>query len=115
MPPVGGLVSLGGKPVGGGQIMFVPAKPGPTATGLIGRDGRYTLSTFSRGDGAPLGDHEVLIESVPDTSTTMPEDVIETRTPATPPEIPQKFGRPGRSGLAATVTSGSNAVDFRLE
>jgi hypothetical protein len=113
--PVGGLVTIGGKPVGGGQIMFVPTSAGPTAMGVIGADGRYSLTTFKRGDGAVLGAHEVMIESLPDVSTTMPEDILVTKKAAPPPEIPQKYNLPGKSGLSATVTSGSNAVDFALE
>lgn len=113
--PVGGIVTIAGRPVGGGQIMFAPTSAGPTATGVIGPDGRYSLTTFQRGDGAMLGAHDVMIESMPDVSTTLPEDILVTKKAAPPPEIPQKYNLPGRSGLSATVTSGSNAIDFALE
>lgn len=115
LAPVGGVVTIAGRPVGGGQIMFAPTSAGPTATGVIGPDGRYSLTTFKRGDGAMLGAHDVMIESMPDVSTTLPEDILVTKKAAPPPEIPQKYNLPGRSGLSATVTSGSNTIDFALE
>jgi len=113
---VGGLVSIGGKPVNGGQIMFVPTSIGPTATGVIGPDGRYTLTTFKPGDGAVLGAHEVLIESMPVVDAVLPEALLSGKPPTAPKaEIPVKYGIPRKSGLSATVTSGSNAIDFALE
>jgi len=113
---VGGLVTVNGKPVNGGQIMFLPTSSGPAATGVIGSDGRYTLRTFKPGDGAVLGSHEVLIESMPDHQSDVTEDVTERRRASrSAVEIPVKYGIPRKSGLSATVTSGSNAIDFALE
>src|SRR5262245_37564353 len=59
---VSGKVTVGGKPVTTGTIMFHPAS-GPTAVGAIGPDGSYTLTTIKKGDGAVVGSHRVTIEA----------------------------------------------------
>src|SRR5260370_767749 len=59
---VTGKVTIGGKAVTGGKIMFYP-ESGRMALGEIGPDGSYSLTTFKPGDGALVGPHRVAIES----------------------------------------------------
>src|ERR1700687_5390629 len=59
---VSGRVTVGGKPVTSGTIMFHP-DAGPTAVGTIQPDGTYTLTTGKPGDGAVVGAHRVTIQS----------------------------------------------------
>jgi hypothetical protein len=59
---VSGVVTYKGKPIaGGGTISFTPEGPGKAAGGMIGPDGKYTLTTFHEGDGALIGKHRVQI------------------------------------------------------
>lgn len=58
--PVSGTVEVDGTPLTSGAITVVPDH-GRAATGTIGKDGRFTLSTFVPGDGALLGRHRVVV------------------------------------------------------
>lgn len=58
--PVSGVVEVDGVPLTSGAITVVPDH-GRAATGTIGKDGRFTLSTFVPGDGAILGRHRVVV------------------------------------------------------
>jgi hypothetical protein len=60
---VSGKVTYKGQPVQGGIVSFMPDESkgtiGPPASGAIGSDGSYTMSTNSSGDGALVGYHKV--------------------------------------------------------
>lgn len=58
--PVSGVVEVDGRPLPSGAITVVPDH-GRAATGTIGKDGRFTLTTFVPGDGAILGRHRVVV------------------------------------------------------
>lgn len=58
--PVSGVVEVDGTPLTSGAITVVP-EHGRAATGTIGKDGRFTLTTFVPGDGALLGRHRVAV------------------------------------------------------
>src|SRR4051794_33249667 len=62
LAPVSGRVTVGGRPVTEGVVMFIPAD-GPAAVGAIQKDGQYTLTTFKPGDGALVGGHKVTISA----------------------------------------------------
>lgn len=65
--PVTGYVELDGKPVTEGYVTFTPkvtsnADPlssGKAASGTIGSDGKFMLSTYGNNDGAIIGEHTV--------------------------------------------------------
>ncbi|MCC6127173.1 MAG: hypothetical protein IT426_19600 [Pirellulales bacterium] len=58
--PVSGRVSIDGQPLTAGFIQVFPVKD-RAASGPIGPDGRFTLSTFDQDDGCVLGKHRVLV------------------------------------------------------
>jgi len=58
--PVSGVVEVDGVPLTSGAITVVPDH-GRAATGTIGKDGRFTLTTFVPGDGVILGRHRVVV------------------------------------------------------
>jgi len=58
--PVEGKVLYRGKPLEFGSVIFQP-EVGPAATGTIGPDGTFRLSTYTDGDGAVIGKHRVRI------------------------------------------------------
>ncbi len=63
--PAKGQVLCDGKPVASGSITFTPMgdagkrETGKPASGQIGSDGRFTLTTYERFDGAIVGKHQV--------------------------------------------------------
>jgi len=60
MAAVHGTVTLDGKPLGFGVVMLHPTN-GQVAQATVGPDGRFYVSTFTPGDGAPLGRYAVSV------------------------------------------------------
>jgi hypothetical protein len=65
--PVSGQVTYAGKPAAGVKVFFYPTS-GPTIPvipsnphGVTGPDGKFTLSTYGDGDGAPEGTYQVIL------------------------------------------------------
>lgn len=82
--PVSGRVEVDGKPLTTGGIMVVPDE-GRAASGSIGSDGRFTLSTFKEGDGVVKGRHKVEIFAVTFPTKTSKQWLVpkHTRTAST--------------------------------
>lgn len=65
--PVRGTVTANGEPVKGGSILFRPTTnvagesgvSGKPASGMVGDDGTFVLSTYGDNDGAVVGKHAV--------------------------------------------------------
>jgi hypothetical protein len=63
--PVSGKVTYNGQPVNGGVVQFTPISSGgkgpvgKPATGNVGADGTFKLSSYGDGDGAVVGKHKV--------------------------------------------------------
>lgn len=54
--PVSGVVQVDGKPVGPANLNLQPnEKNFPSAAASVGPDGRFTLMTYKKNDGAPKG------------------------------------------------------------
>src|SRR5262245_19929819 len=74
--PVHGVVTVDDKPLFQGKVMLPPvaktetANPGKPSLGTIESNGAYRLTTFSKDDGAVVGEHWVTIinsaEQLPD-------------------------------------------------
>jgi hypothetical protein len=107
---VKGTVSYDGKPLPYGSVLFIPESPGPTATGEIGPDGTYTLTTYAKGDGAVLGKHKVVVSAQEDTSNQLPD----SRNPLPPPIVPDKYTNPATTDLRAEVEDTVNTKNFEL-
>lgn len=65
--PASGTVICQGKPVSGGMVYFSPigtggksAVTGKPASGSVGDDGKFVLTTYQDGDGAVIGQHHVI-------------------------------------------------------
>lgn len=91
---VTGTVTLDGEPLPTGSITFMPVAGTNSCTGEI-VDGKFALSTFSKGDGAPPGDYKVSVEAW----TTPPGMGVEGV-----PAIPKKYMDANLSGLTATIS-----------
>jgi hypothetical protein len=123
---VSGKVTYNGQPVPKGVVSFVPsggpgAQTGQSATGEIGPDGSYTLTTFDRGDGAVLGEHTVLVLAREDDPAIqgkgMPIPDSKGQLKIKPPKslVPEKYATAEKSPLRFTVKEGSNVYDIELK
>ena len=65
--PTRGTVTLDGKPLPGGRVMFEPIATGESklvgkaAFGQIQADGSFVLTTYKEGDGAMIGSHHPVV------------------------------------------------------
>lgn len=106
---VRGTVTYKGKPVPNGTVNFVPAS-GPSATGEIGSDGSFQLTTFRKGDGAVLGEHKVVIVAMQKNDPN-----VEAFTPLPPPIVPIKYTSLATTDLKAEVKDQENTINFDLK
>lgn len=104
---VRGQVTLDGRPLTSGGVSFTPAA-GRSAGGAIGPDGMYTLSTYSKSDGAIVGKHKVAV---------CPSGGGEDDPAPTFQElaIPSRYHNGQTSGLEFEVIAGKdNVIDLSL-
>lgn len=104
---VHGTVTLDGRPVTAGGVMFLPDR-GRGATAKISSDGTYRLTTYVDGDGAIVGKHQV--------SILPPYAAGETDLPSAPAQsIPARYHNGGSSRIEVEVQAGQvNVVDLKL-
>lgn len=100
--PVSGQVLIDGKPLTHGFISVVPVGARP-ASGSIGPDGRFILTTYEGGDGVVLGTHQV--------SVMAGEVLSET---ATRWHAPKKYSDTQTSGLSAPIDGPTDSLVFNL-
>jgi hypothetical protein len=122
--PVSGTVTYKDQPVEGAVVAFRGDGQSKSATGITDANGRFQLTSYEEGDGAPAGQHVITVTKVatqaPDTSDTSMEAAAERLANPTPevkpeaPPIPAKYADPDRSGLQETVQSGQ-PNDFKIE
>ncbi|RCS41061.1 carboxypeptidase regulatory-like domain-containing protein [Bremerella cremea] len=111
----GGIVTLNGKPLAGATVLFSSEQLNLTAYAKTDKAGRFQLSTYEPGDGAPAGHYRVAIKKV-DHAVTSPSD-----HPALPPTtessplLPAKYADCETSDLEAVVAEGKdNSFTFQL-
>lgn len=106
---VHGTVTLDGNPLTNAQVLFSPAR-GRGARGSLGSDGTFTLTTYSKGDGAIVGLHQVSILPVTPLNATTAEAESSSQI-----EIPVRYTVGATSGLTADVKPNQlNRADFNL-
>lgn len=114
LAPVQGAVTLDGKPIGPGNILFIPAgresPRGKAASGSFEADGQFNLTTYDKGDGALVGEHTVVI--TPRAPGAEPGGEYPTNSKL--PPIPKKYSNVAQTPLKATVNDGLNTIDFPL-
>ncbi|WP_145177085.1 hypothetical protein [Gimesia aquarii] len=108
-----GKVTYKGKPLPLGSVTFIPDGMGKAASGEIQEDGSYVLTTYSKGDGAIIGNHKVMIISERDTSNLPAESAAANEDLSL---IPEKYSMsPKTSGLTAIVKEDGNEINFDLK
>ncbi len=107
---VSGQVTLDGKPIGPGVVVFAPAdgKSNP-ATGAIGLDGWYSMKT-SRAVGLKPGKYSLSVSAREVPAHLEPGE----RPPPGRLLTPEKYESTTTSGLEFEVTSGNNTIDIPL-
>jgi hypothetical protein len=119
--PVSGTVTLDGQPLADAKVTLMPKDSRRVANAITDESGRFeSATTFSRGDGALIGEHYVAI--TPKNPPPMPGDEISSPgsagLDAKPVKyiapIPVKYGKPKESGLDVEVARGSDN-DFSFE
>jgi hypothetical protein len=103
--PVHGKVTIDDKPLAHATVMFAPIStseekpPGKPAFGTIESDGVYHLTTFSKNDGAVVGDHWVTVRNVKD----LPDGVPEFDRVAYPKKVSIVAGRDNEVDIKLTA------------
>jgi len=117
---VSGTVSYKGKPVESGRVVFTPVvgkggDTGQSASGMIGPDGSYSLTTFEENDGAILGEHVVTVD-VTEKDFKSPEPKADGTIDYTMPKQlgPKKYTQVESSPLRTTVKEGSNTFNIEM-
>jgi hypothetical protein len=101
--PVSGVVLIDGKPLDYGHIQVIPTGWRP-ASGGIGSDGRFTLSTTVPGDGVAVGTHPVAI--LAGESITSEQMVWHA---------PEKYADIKTSNLTVTISGPTNDLKIELQ
>jgi len=100
--PVSGAVLIDGQPLDYGFVRFIPEK-GRLATGRLDDRGRFTLTTYEKGDGVALGTHRVEIIGE--------EPLSDTRSRW---HAPKKYARWRTSELMETIDGPTDNVRIDL-
>jgi hypothetical protein len=105
--PVSGTVKVkGGEVLKQGNVQFISDQH--TASGMIGQDGRYTLSSSGAGDGAPAGKYKVIFLSTEvGGGYDNPDEPVK-------PVIDSKYANPTTTPIEVEVP-GSGSYDFELD
>jgi hypothetical protein len=98
----GKVLLADGKPLSSGLISFVPKGDLPiTPSAEIASDGTFSVVTGGSGEGAPLGEYKVRIET--------PAIRVDPKTKK--PPFPFKYTDEDSSGIVITVLAQANHLD----
>lgn len=106
--PVEGQVNWNGKPLAGALVTLYPqAWKSDPATGApwaeTAADGRFQLTTYSKGDGAPLGPYLITVHY---RRTEFPRD----GNAFGPNVLPKEYESPETSGLSVEIVKGLHVL-----
>ena len=101
--PVSGRVTIDGEPLTYGFVRFHPQEGGRLGQSRIGPDGRFSLTTYDKGDGVTVGTHAVEVlagEPVSDTKTKW--------------HAPKKYAERATSELTVTIEKEEQDLPIEL-
>ena len=104
--PTEGRILCNGKPLAGALVVLYPqGQPDAPVTprGQTDSDGRYTLGTYSAGDGAPEGQYAVTV-------LHYPMQQQNGGWTAAANALPKKYASPTTTSLRAQIARGSNSL-----
>ncbi len=105
--PVSGTVLLNNQPLAEASVVLHPVgEVGETPRPIAETDatGRFVLTTFKAGDGAPAGEYQITV--VQKKLVQVGEEMIRDGAN----QLPARYANPGRSELMVTVVEGQNEV-----
>jgi hypothetical protein len=118
--PVSGELTINGAPAKGCVVTFVPADPALSGvvlpTGKVTDSGKFELTTYETGDGAPAGDYGVtLLWEATKWAGKDPDRGVDPVVTVRPDRLLDKYASPAQSQLKAKVVAGKNDLEpFRL-
>lgn len=106
---VTGTVTLDGQPYANAMLEFSPEAGGRPSKGVTDADGKYELIYIRTTRGAELGQHKIVITTIP-TENGAPgvEKSAKLKDP-----IPSRYN--ARTELVHKIEAGDNQIDFALE
>jgi hypothetical protein len=107
---VAGVVTLDGRPVPRGTVVYYPAASGPAASARISDDGSYVVQTGKEAGLAP-GEYQVTIIA---NEPSAQQDEGKGPPPLGKAIVPLWYRSKATSGLAFQVEPGSNEINLEL-
>jgi hypothetical protein len=111
MGQVEGIVTLDGKPVTSGKVLFQP-QAGRGGSGAIQSDGTFVIGTYGEADGAVIGEHKVAVVAFPPGRVT--GQAPSGQSKPIKPLVPERYLAAGTSELTFEVKPGDNHAEFKL-
>jgi hypothetical protein len=107
--PVNGTLRINGQPALGAIIeLHAASTPADVrnsrAWGVVADDGRFSLTTYKRGDGAPAGTYNVTVRWPTDAKQPMLDD-----------RLGGQFASPQRAPWQATIAAPMDPLDYQLD
>jgi hypothetical protein len=107
--PVRARLLVDGRPAAQAQVLLHPAENTPDAPRPAGQtddQGYFTLTTYTKDDGAPEGDYAVTVTwfRVFRAGRSPRADLVRANV------LPQRYARPDNSRLKVTVAKGENEL-----
>jgi hypothetical protein len=118
LQPVTGTVTVDGKPAAGVRLVFCPVNASEEAMkqrpmGTTDEQGRYSLTTFVLGDGAPPGDYKISA-----TWLAAPKQVVvDERGSVGTDRFMNRYAIPEQSGITAKIAEDTTelpVMEFKL-
>jgi len=117
--PVGGTVTLDGKPLSGALVEFLPLGdiPGNGGGGRTSAEGRYQLQTGQGHHGIPAGEYKVVIIKLvmPDGSDFPADSDVPPIDSSAQQVLSARYSERDLTELRAIVAAETHTLDFALE
>ncbi len=118
--PVGGAVTLNGKPLSHAVVTFLPPSGPSVGTGETDDEGKYTLSSMGRA-GLPAGAYKVSVSYLV-SADGVPQGLVARGSIVQGPgmlsakeQLPPEYADLGRTSLAAKVPADGGTFNFDLK
>jgi|GEM_PF-810104 len=108
--PVTGQVTFQGKPAAGAFVVFhakTEKDKFPPPTAEVDKQGNFKLGTYTRDDGAPVGEYAVTVVL----RKTIEKDGEFQQGPNL---LPEQYSKPGTTKLNIRVADGANTVPLKI-
>jgi hypothetical protein len=113
---VTGTVKVNGQPLDKIQVEFWPTGDGPKSVGVTDAQGRYTLMTDGKHEGAVVGKHKVILRDVGvmgDRFLGRAGEGVDM-SKGRRPRVAAAYADPQRTPVEKTVTGGKNDIEIEV-